>query len=476
VESAVESLSPTRVRLTVQVPFDELQPSVQAAYKKIAGQIRVQGFRPGKVPPPVIDRRVGRAAVLEEAVNEALPVFYGRAVQENSIAILGHPEVEVKEFSDGGELAFVAEVDIRPPVELPDYRGLPVAVDDAVLTDEQVDEQLMGLRERFATLAAAPRPAERGDFVTIDLQALVDGEEVSDASSTGLSYEIGDDDLIDGLDGALIGLADGESKTFQTDLQQGDHAGKQADITVTVRSVRVKTVPDLDDEFAQTASEFDSIDELRADVRNRLERIARLEQGVQARDRAIDALLERVEVPLPERIVAEEIDWRKQSFDAQLQQAGLTKADYAAMEDGRTEADLDTEFESSARQAVKAQFVLDAIADKEDIQVSEQEIGEQLVRRAARAGMAADDYARQLVDAGGVASLLGEVRRGKVVALVLESANVTDASGSPVDLKALEASVGEQAASADQQSDDEQSDDEQSDDQSGEPATEQPGE
>jgi trigger factor len=379
-------------------------------------------------------------------VNEALPVFYGRAVEENSIAILGHPEVEVKEFSDGGALAFVAEVDIRPQIELPDYHELAVSVDDADLTDEQVDEQLIGLRERFATLSAAGRPAGPGDFVTIDLHAVVDGEEAPDASATGLSYEIGDDDLLPGLDAQLIGMSDGASKTFPTDLTQGEYAGKQAEVTVTVRSVRVKQVPNLDDDFAQTASEFDTIDELRADVRTRLERIRRLEQGVQARDRALEALLAGVDVPLPERIVTDEVEWRRQTFAAQLQQAGLTKEQYLAMEEGRTEADLDAEFEESARQAVKAQFVLDAIADKEDIQVSEEEIGEQLVRRAARAGMAPDDYARRLVDSGGVGTLLGEVRRGKAIGHVLESAKVTDASGHVVDLKALETTVSEPAA------------------------------
>ncbi|MFL6239242.1 MAG: trigger factor [Actinomycetes bacterium] len=442
-ETAVESLSPTRVRLTVNVPFEELQPSVAAAYRKIGSQIRVQGFRPGKVPPPVIDRRVGRAAVLEEAVNEALPVFYGKAVEENSIAIIGHPEVEVTEFADGGALAFTAEVDVRPDFELPDYHGVAVTVDNADLTDEEVDEQLSSLRERFATLSGVDRPAQEHDFVTIDLRAEVDGTEVSDAAATGLSYEIGDDDLIAGLDTALIGLSEGESKTFATELSQGEYAGKKADVTVTVRGVRVKQVPDLDDDFAQTASEFDSIDELRADVRTRLERIRRLEQGMQARDRTIEALLGGTEVPLPENVVAEEVEWRQQSFGAQLQQAGLTKEQYFDFEQ-RTQDDVDKEIAQGAQQSVKAQFVLDAIADREQIQVTEAELGEQIVRRASRAGLAPDDYARRLVDSGGVAGLLGETRRAKALAHVLEQAVVTDASGRPVDLDALQDSAAGQ--------------------------------
>jgi trigger factor len=436
VETAVETLSPTRVRLTVNVPFDELQPSVQAAYKKIGSQIRVQGFRPGKVPPPVIDRRVGRAAVLEEAVNEALPHFYGRAIEENKVAIIGQPEVEVKEFADGGHLAFTAEVEVRPEFQLPDYHGIAVTVDDAELSNEQVDEQLGGLRERFATLSAVERPADNGDFVTIDLRAEVDGEEVADAAATGLSYEIGDDDLIAGLDTALIGLSEGESKTFTTQLAQGEHAGKQAEVTATVRGVRVKQVPELNDDFAQTASEFDSIDELRTDVRSRLERIRKLEQGAQARDRALEALLDQVDIPLPEQLLAEEIEWRQQSLAGQLQQAGISKEQYVEME-GRTAEDFDNEIATSAQQAVKAQFVLDAVADKEELQVTEAELGDQIVRRAARVGLAPDDYARRLVESGGVGTLVGETRRAKALAHVLEAATVTDASGRAVDLNAL---------------------------------------
>jgi trigger factor len=424
------------VRLTVNVPFEELQPSVQAAYKKIGTQIRVQGFRPGKVPPPVIDRRVGRAAVLEEAVNEALPVFYGRAVEENKVAILGQPDVEVKEFSDGGALAFTAEVDVRPEFDVPDYHGIPVSVDDAELTDEQIDEQLRPLRERFATLSSVERPAEAGDFVTVDLRAEVDGTEVPDASATGLSYQIGDDDLIAGLDTALIGRSDGESTAFTTQLNQGEYAGKPAEVTVTVRGVRVKQVPELDDDFAQTASEFDSIDELRGDVGTRLERIRRMEQAMQARDRTLEALLAKVDVPLPEKLLAEEVEWRQQSFQQQLEQAGIGKEQYLEME-GRSAEDIDNEITEGAQQAVKAQFVLDVIADTEDVQVAEAELGEQIVRRAARVGLAPDDYAKRLVESGGVGTLLAETRRAKALAHVLESAAVTDASGRSVDLNAL---------------------------------------
>jgi trigger factor len=436
VKSAVETLSPTRVRLTVEVPFDELEPSVQAAYKKIAGQVRIQGFRPGKVPPPVIDRKIGRAAVLEEAVNEALPVFYGRAVEENSVAVLGRPEVEVTEFADGGQLAFQVEVDVRPDITLPDYNGLEVTVDDAVVSDEEVDEQLGGLRERFATLAGVERPVATGDYVTLDLKSSVDGAEVPGGTATGMSYEVGSGDLVPGLDEQLVGMAADENKEFTTDLAYGDYAGKTATVDVTVRSVREKKVPDLDDDFAQTASEFDTIAELRDDIRTRLQRIRSLEQGVQARDRVLEKLLEAVEVPLPEAVVEAEVEMREHALAHSLQEAGLTKETYLQIENKSVE-DFDAEAAASASQAVKAQFVLDALADKEELGITENELSEQIVRRAMRSGLSPDDYLRQVVDSGQLPALAAEVRRGKALATVLEAAVVTDVSGNPVDLTAL---------------------------------------
>jgi trigger factor len=436
VKSAVENLGPTRVRLTVEVPFEELQPSVQAAYKKIAGQVRIQGFRPGKVPPPVIDRKVGRETVLNEAVNDAVPVFYSRAVEENSVAIIGTPTVEVTDFSDGGQLAFTAEVDVRPDITLPDYQGMAVAVDDAEVTDEQVDEQLTGLRERFATLSAAERPADTGDFVTLDLRVAIDGEEVEDGAATGLSYEVGSGDLLPGLDDALVGLAEGDSKTYSSEFTEGPYAGNTAEVTATVRSVRVKQVPELDDDFAQTASEFDTIEELRADVRTRLERVRKLEQGVQARDNVLEALLAKVDVPLPEGVVAGEVEWRQHSLQHQLEQAGLSMDQYLEIE-GRTADDFNGEIDTGARRAVTAQFVLDAVAEDAALEVAESDLTEHIVRRAVRVGAAPDEYLRQLVESDQLPTLYAEVRRNKALAHVVDAATITDASGRPVDLAAL---------------------------------------
>jgi trigger factor len=435
-KSAVETLSPTRVKFTVEVPFDELKPSLDTAYKKIGQQVRIKGFRPGKVPPRMIDQYVGRGTVLEEAVNDALPRLYGEAVRENDVDILGHPEIEVTQFADGDQLVFTAEVDIRPEITLPEYDALPVTVDDAEVDDAKVEEQIQSLRERFATLKGVERAAQTGDYVSIDLAATVGGEPIEDASATNLSYEVGSDSLVTGLDDAVVGLSTGESKEFETQLRSGDHGGETATTTVTVKSVKEKEVPALDDDFAQTASEFDTIEELRADVDERLSRVGRLQQGVQARDRALEALLSRVEIPIPEHVLGDEVSYRMRALDQQLQAVGTTKEKYAELE-GKTAEQVDQEIADGAKEAIRAQFVLDAIARKEELQVGEAELTDTIVRRARQSGMRADEYAQEVVNSGQLGSLMSEVLRGKALAHVLENATITDVSGRPVDLDNL---------------------------------------
>jgi trigger factor len=434
--SAVETLGPTRIKLTVEVPFEELEPAISAAYRKVGQQVRVKGFRPGKVPPRILDQYVGRGAVLDEALNEAVPALYGNAVRESEVEVLGHPELEVTKFVDGEELVFVAEVDVRPEIELPDYDKLPVEVDDADYTEDEVTEQLQGLRDRFATLAGVERPAASGDYVSIDLAATIDGEVVEDASASNLSYEVGGDSLVTGLDDAIIGLSADESKDFETQLRSGDQGGQAAQATVTVRSVKEKQVPELDDDFAQMASEFDTIEELRADVRERMTRIKALTQGVQARDKVLDVLLERCDVPMPQHVLGDEISYRKGQLDEQLTNAGLTKEVYAASEE-RTVEDIDKDIEEGAANAIKAQFVLEAIAKKEELSVDEADLTDQIVRRAQQAGVRSDEYAQQIVSSGQLGALMSDILRGKALALVMERAVITDKSGNVVDLDAL---------------------------------------
>ena len=447
-KSTVETLTPTRVRLAVEVPFDELKPSLDKAYANIAKQVRVPGFRPGKAPARIIDQRVGRAAVLDEAVQDAVPQAYARAVQENEVRALGQPQIELTELEDGVHIAFTAEVDVRPEVTLPDIDGIAVTVDDAVVSDEDVDSQVDLLRERFAVLKAADRPVADGDYVSIDLHATVDGEEVEGGSTTGLSYEVGSGSLMNGLDEALAGAAAGEEKTFTTDLVGGPMAGRTADVDVTVRSVKEKELPELDDDFAQTASEFDTLDELRADVRDRLTRVRALEQGSQARDKVLESLLAAVDVPLPESVVAGEVEWRQHDIGHQLEGAGMDLDDYLSAE-GRTREDFDTEIRTNSETAVKSQLVLDALADAEQVGISDQELTEHVIMQAQRYGVSPQEFAQQMTQAGNLPALVADVRRNKALALVLERAAVTDASGQRVDLSALRRPAFEEVTDAD---------------------------
>jgi trigger factor len=361
VKTDVEELSPTRVRLSVEVPFDELKPSLDKAYREVGRQVRIPGFRPGRVPPPVIDRRVGRDVVLSQAVNDAIPDLYAKAVADGDIYALGQPEVEITSLDDGKELTFTVEVDIRPKFELPDLSTLSVTVDDTLVTPDEVAEYLGSLQERFASLKGVQRPVQPDDYVSIDLSATVDGKPVEDAQASGLSYQVGSESLLDGLDTALTGMAAGESKTFRTELAGGEFAGREADVTVTVHSVKVKEVPGLDDEFAQLASEFDTLGELRADTRAQLERMKSVQQVVQARDRALDALLDKIDIPLPESVVAEEAKQNRDSVLQQLERAGATLDGYLEMSN-QTQEQFEADIDQRARRSVKVSLILDQLA------------------------------------------------------------------------------------------------------------------
>jgi trigger factor len=436
VKSAVETLNPTRVKLTVEVPFEELKPSVDAAYKRIAQQISIPGFRRGKVPAMVIDQRIGREAVLNEAVSEALPKLFTQALQDNELVPLGQPEVDLGDVSEGADLNFTAELDVKPTIELPGYSEVAVEVEALSVGDDAVDEQVEALRERFGSLAPVERAAADGDFVTMDLSATDDGQTIEEAQATGMSYQIGRGSLLEGLDEALAGMSAGEEKTFASTLVGGEFANRSVDVTVKVTAVKEQELPDLDDDFAQQASEFDTIEELRADVRDRLTRGARIEQASAARDAVLEKLLSLVEIPLPDAAVAEELQARRDSLAEQLSQAGMTEADY--MESvGESEADFGTELEQRVREAMAAQFLLDEIATAESVDVSEEDLSQHLIRRAQQSGVTPEQYVQHVMEHNHVPELVAEIRRGKALAQVVESAAVTDSSGERVELRRL---------------------------------------
>lgn len=417
-KSAVENLTPTRVKLTVDVTADELKPSIEKAYTTIGSQVQIPGFRKGKVPAKLIEQRFGRAAVIQEAVNEALPELYTNAIVENDVKVLGQPEVDITEFplEDGAGLSFTAEVDIRPEITLPAFDTLEVEVEPIEVSDADIDERIAELRERFGTLESVERKAKKGDFVTIDLSATIDGNEIDAVS--GVSYEIGSGTMLDGLDEALTGLKAGEETTFTSPLAGGEHEGENAECTVKVESVKVRELPELDDEFAQLASSFDTIDELKADLRGEVERTKRFEQGVQARDKVLEVLLEQLDIPVPESIVTEEV------------------TNHLEGENRLDDDEHRAEVTESTRQQVATQLLLDEIVEKHEIQVGQDELIEYLIMSAQQYGMDPNTFAQALDAQGQVPAIMGEVARRKALATVLESATVKDTAGNVIDLNA----------------------------------------
>lgn len=447
-KSTVEQLSPTRVRINVEVPFEELKPDFDKAYKALANQIKIPGFRPGKAPAKLIETRVGRGAVLEQVVNDALPNKYAEAVQAGEVKVIGQPEIEITKIEDGEELAFTAEVDVRPEIALPDYSGIEVTVDSFTIGDDDIEEQLTSLRQRFGTLTGVERAVADGDFVSIDLSATVDGEDVPEAATTGLSHEVGSGQLIEGLDEAVIGLRAGDTAEFTSTLVAGDHAGKEALITVAVQSVKERELPEADDEFAQLASEFDTIDELKEDLKGRVERVKKVEQAGVIRDKVLDTLLETVEVPLPEAVVKAEVDAvvhdAVHGFDHD--EAKLAEALEAQ---GSSREEFDTDTKEAAEKSVKTQLLLDAIAEAENTQVGQQELTERILFQAQRYGMSPEQFIQQVQQAGQLGAVFADVRRGKALAGVVGQVKVTDSDGNVVDTTEM---FGDPAESAEAES------------------------
>ncbi len=421
-KSDVENLSPTRVKLTVDMPFEELTPQLDAAYKRIAAQVTVPGFRKGKVPNRVIDQRFGRPLVLEEAVNEAVPAAFDLAVAENDLKPVGSPDFDVQELNDGQNLTFTVEVDVRPEFELPDLESITVEVDGAEPSDEEVAEQVDALRARFATLTDVERAAQDGDVLLVDLAGSCEGEEVEDLNASALSFEVGGkEEPLPGFDDAVRGAVADDVRTFSFPAEAGEYEGKDIDVTVTVTTVRERELPTADDDFALMASEFDTMDELTDDVRSRLVQSKRVDQGVQARTKLHEQLVDSVDFPLPESLISGEIDEH--------------------FHDGHGDEDRRAEFESEARGRIKSAILLDRIAEENELSVAQEELSAWLMQQAPRYGMTPDQFANELVKAGQVQMAVTEVRRAKALAFVMEKANIVDPSGAQVDLEALNADL-----------------------------------
>jgi trigger factor len=423
VKTTVEKLSPTRVKLSISITPDELKPSITHAYEHIASQVNIPGFRKGKVPPQLIDQRVGREEVLNHAVSDGLDKFYKEAVAEQKIRTLGRPEADVVELPNvkdfTGDLLVTVEVDVRPDFDLPAYEGITLTVDAVEVSADDVKTELDNLRSRFGTLVTVDRPAKKGDFAQLDLVASIGGNEVDTANS--ISYEVGSGELIDGIDEALDSLSAGETTTFESELLGGDNAGEKALITVSLLAVKERELPEADDDFAQISSQFDTIKELKADLKEQVAKSKAFGQGAQARDQIVDELLKSVEIPVPAQLVEDEVHRHLEG-------------------ENRLEDDVHrAEVTESSEKTFRSQILLDAIAEKEEVKVSQNELTQYLIQGAAQYGMEPGEFIQVLDQNGQIPSMIGEVARSKALALVLDKAKVVDSKGKAVDVSAFTA-------------------------------------
>ena len=417
-KSAVEKLSPTRVKLSIEVPFADLKPHIDGAYKSLSEKIPIPGFRKGKVPSAMIDQRVGRGAVLDEAINAAIPTFYSQAAKDNDVLVIGRPTVEVTELKDNENFSFTIEVDIRPDIALPNFSEIKLEVDDVKVSDADIDEQVQALRTRFGTLTTVEKVVATGDFVTIDLVATKDGQDLDGGTANDLSYEVGSASMVDGLDEALIGLSTGGEKSFETSLV-GMAEGEKGSVKVSVKAVKERELPPVDDAFAKLASEFETLAELKADLTTRLTRLKEMEQGAQARDLLVEKLISSVDIPLPAEIIEAEVN-------DHLEKEGR-------LEDEKHRAEVNEEVKTT----ITREFLLDSIVKAESVAVNESELTEYLVRAASRYGMTPDQFIKEVSQAGQVTTMVAEVARAKALAQVLGRVKVVDKSGKKVDLEAL---------------------------------------
>lgn len=431
-KTSVEKLSDTRVKLTVNVPFDELKPEIDQAYEAVAQQVSIPGFRKGKAPKQLIDARYGRGPILEQVINDMLPTRYQQACEEHDLKVIGQPNIDISKLEDNDFVEFTAEVDVRPEIEVPDFADIKVSVAAVEVDDDAVDKELENLQARFGELKDTKRKLKTGDFAIIDLSAEIDGEKIDEASTEGLSYEIGSDDLIKGLDTALRGLKSEEEAEFEAELQAGEHAGKTATIKVKVQQTKERKLPELDDDFAQEASQFDTVAELREGTKAQLAERGKGKQAADIRDEVLKAALAKTTVAVPESVVEEQVHQQLHQILGQMAHdekalAGLLEAQ------GTTREEFDKQAREQAEESVRTQLFLDALADEEDPQVSQQELTDHILFTAQSNGMDPSQFVQQLQQANQIGNLFADVRRGKALAAAICRVTVEDSEGNSVD-------------------------------------------
>lgn len=431
-KTSVDKLSDTRVKLNVTVPFDELGKEIDQAYKAIAQQVNIPGFRRGKAPRQLIDARFGRGPILEQVVNDMLPTRYEQALAENDLNPLGQPDIDVTKIEDNDVVEFTAEIDVRPEIEVPDFSQISVTVPELKVDDAAVDAELDTLRERFGELKDTKRKLKKDDFAIIDLEATIDGEKLEDASTEGLTYRVGADDLMDGLDKAIKGLKTGEEAEFTSEIQYGDHKGEEATVKVTVQQTKERKLPELDDDFAQLASEFDTVEELRNSTREQVEENAKAQQAADIRDEVLKAALAQTEFALPESVVDEQVHNQLHQLLGQMAHDENALAQLLEAQ-GTTREEFDAQSREQAEESVRTQLFLDAVADQEQPEVSQQELTDHILFTAQSYGMDPNQFVAQLQQSGQIANLFSDVRRGKALAIAISRTQVADEAGNTVD-------------------------------------------
>ena len=432
-KTTVDKLSDTRVKLTVNVPFAELDQEIDQAYAAIAQQVSIPGFRKGKAPRQLIDARFGRGPILEQVVNDMLPSRYEQAVKENDLKVIGQPDVDISKIEDKDFVEFTAEVDIRPEFEISDFSKISVTVPALKADEEDVDKALEELAERFGELKDTKRKMKTGDYAIIDITAEIDGEKIEDASTEGLSYRIGDDDLIKGLDTALRGMKTGEDNEFTSTIQSGEHKDEEATIKVHVQQSKERKLPAMDDEFAQMASEFDTMDELRESTKTQVEETKKAEQAAQIRDEVLKSALSEVEFELPQSVVDEQAHSQLHQILGQLAHDEKALAQLLEAQ-GTSREEFDKQTREQAEESVRTQLFLDAVAEKEEPEVSQQELTDHILFTAQSYGMDPNQFIQQLQSNGQIANLFSDVRRGKALAAAICRTTVKDEEGNKVDV------------------------------------------
>lgn len=431
-ETTVSREGPTRVRLTVTVPADELKPAVDRAFKRLAGQVKIPGFRPGKAPRAVLEARISHDEIKDIIVRDALPMFYAQAVVGEEIDPVAQPQIEIKSFEPDETLEFEAVVEVRPQIELPSIAGLKVTRPVSTPTDEEIDSQLERLRERFASLDTVERPAQNGDFALADIKGFFHEEEIANATAADMLYEVGSGGIVPELDAEILGKKPGDILKFDATLPEhfGEAwGGKQVNFQVLVKEIKQKNLPALDDEFANTASEFDTLAELRGDLKERIGAIKAGAADAEVKSRMINRLVDTVPVVVPEPMIDEEASYRMRRFFDQLRQAGVSLDDYLASSE-TTEETIEADIRKQSERSVAAQLILEEVAKREELQISDEEMAAEIARLAQASGSKPDDLRKQLEKSGRVGSVAGDILRRKALDLVVDKADITDEDAS----------------------------------------------